>query len=164
MRPILPVPALLAVLLALSHGRVAIATEVQGWFAHGGQRAQLDHGVALRFRDPEAGGQPRLVVLLAQAAPDPERGRGKRNPLGNIEAGLPFDAARLVLHLDDARPSPAIERLAFGGLVVVRPEGASLQVVDDRLRGEWQAGPGDGGRAWQASLRLDLPVVDLAAD
>jgi len=164
MRPILPVPALLAVLLALSHGRVAIATEVQGWFAHGGQRAQLDHGVALRFRDPEAGGQPRLVVLLAQAAPDPERGRGKRNPLGNIEAGLPFDAARLVLHLDDARPAPAIERLAFGGLVVVRPEGASLQVVDARRGGECEAGPEDGGRAWQASLRLDLPVVDLAAD
>lgn len=164
MRPTLRVPALLAVLLALSHSRVATATEVQGWFAHGGQRAQLDHGVALRFRDPDTGGQPRLVVLLAQAAPDPERGRGKRNPIGNIEAGLPFDAARLLLHLDDARPAPAIERLAFGGLVVVRPEGASLQVADDRLRGDWQVPDDEGGRAWQASLRLDLPVVDLAAD
>lgn len=162
MHPIFPATPLLVLLLALAPA-AASGAGVDGWFGHGGQRAVLDHGIAVRFADADSGGQPRLVILLAQAAPDPERGRGRRNPLGNIEAGLPHDAARLVLHLDDSRPQAAIGRLAFGGLVVVRPGGEALQVGDGRVRGEWNAG-GDDGRGWQASLRIDLPLVELDAE
>lgn len=162
MRIPVPLTPLLVLLLALAPV-AARGGETHGWFEQGGQRAVLDHGAAVRFADADSGGQPRLVVLLAQVAPDPERGRGKRNPLGNIEAGLPFDAARLLLYLDESHPQAAIERLESGGLVAVRPGGETLQVENGRVRGEWNVGP-DDSRGWQASLRFDLPVIDLGTE
>ncbi len=155
-----PLPSLMLLLTAACPTALAQAPAA-GWFQHGERRVELDHGIAVRFSDAQADGRRSLVLLLSESPPDPERGRGKRNPLGNIEASLPFDAARLVLYLDDSKHPPVVERLSFGGLTALSPGGDNLELANGRIRGSWEvtADASDGG--WQASLRFELPIVDL---
>lgn len=152
-----------ALLLALTTTCPTASAQSQaaGWFQHGERRVELDHGIALRLSDAQAGGRSSLVLLLAESPPDAELGRGKRNPLGNIEAGLPFDSARLLLYVDDSKVPPVLERLSFAGLMALSPGGDTLQLANGRIRGSWEV-PADAtdGR-WQSALSIDLPVLDL---
>ena len=153
-------PALLLALAATTSTTAAQAL-VEGWFQHDDRRVKLEHGIAVQFSDAQAGGRRSLVLLLAEAAPDPERGRGKSNPLGNIEAGLPFDSARLLLHVDDSRNPPVIHRLSFAGLMALSPGGDTLELVNGRVRGTWEVPADATNGRWQSALSIDLPVLDL---
>lgn len=156
--------ARLCALIAIAISGSALADTVAGHFQHRGQRAEFSHGIAIRWLDAAASGGHQIDVLLADAQPDAERGRGKRNPLGNIEAGLPFDSKRLTLHLAAGETSVEIVRVSHDGLIAVAPSAGTIELRDGRLIGAWKIDSGTpGADDWEADLRFDLPLIDLTA-
>ena len=163
-RSVLPLILFLpAMLLA---GPATSSTEsVDGHFELNDDRVEFNHGIAIRWLDPEAPDGRNIVVLLSDVQPDAERGRGKRNPLANIEAGLPFDSPRLQLQVRGPVTAPVIHHLFFGGFMAPSPGGDELEFTNGRLKGSWRVAetPAGPGSRWQADLRFDLRLIDLDA-
>lgn len=165
MKPLISMFRMTAVpVLLLAAPAMVCADTVAGHFQHNEERAEFSHGIAVHWPDPDVPGARILFVLLADAEPDVERGRGKQNPIANIEAGLPWNSARLSLYLVEDGSGLAVHRISFSsGLVALSPGGDELRMEDGRIIGSYlvpEMALGSGH--WQADIRFNLPLIDLA--